>query len=104
MQVVNQPIVRGTVTIQNPASTHANLGSALVDIYSTRGVAGLWHGFTTWSVTHSNMFEAHLAVAAFVVWIGFFESLQLFFAPDRIAAWRLDGQPPVRPLGSALRI
>lgn len=44
VQVVNQPIVRGTITIQNPASTHASLGSALVDIYKQRGMAGLWHG------------------------------------------------------------
>ena len=44
VQVVNQPIVRGTITIQNPASTHPSLGSALVDIYSQRGMAGLWHG------------------------------------------------------------
>ena len=44
VQVANQPIVRGTVTIQNPASTHANLGAALADIYRQRGVRGLWHG------------------------------------------------------------
>ena len=44
VQVANQPIVRGTVTIQNPASTHANLGAALADIYRQRGVSGLWHG------------------------------------------------------------
>ena len=48
-QLANQPIprscaVRGTVTIQNPASTHANLGAALADIYRQRGVSGLWHG------------------------------------------------------------
>jgi hypothetical protein len=44
VQVANQPIVRGTVTIQNPASTHASLGAALVDIYAQRGLRGLWHG------------------------------------------------------------
>ena len=44
VQVANQPLVRGTVTIQNPASTHANLGAALADIYRQRGISGLWHG------------------------------------------------------------
>lgn len=44
VQVVNQPIVRGTITIQDPKSSHPNLSAALVHIYRTRGVAGLWHG------------------------------------------------------------
>merc|ERR1712087_204365 len=46
VQVINQPIVRGTVTIQNPASTHPNLGSALIHIYQSKGLQGLWHGTT----------------------------------------------------------
>jgi len=44
VQVINQPIVRGTVTIQDPRSTHPNLASALVSIYRERGAQGLWHG------------------------------------------------------------
>lgn len=43
-QVVNQPIVRGTITIQDPGTKHPNLSSALSHIYRTRGTAGLWHG------------------------------------------------------------
>jgi hypothetical protein len=42
--VVNQPIVRGTITIQDPGTKHPNLTSALSHIYRTRGAAGLWHG------------------------------------------------------------
>lgn len=43
-QVINQPIVRGTITIQDPGTKHPNLMSALSHIYRTRGAAGLWHG------------------------------------------------------------
>jgi len=44
VQVVNQPIVRGTITVQDPGTKHPNLTSALSHIYRTRGAAGLWHG------------------------------------------------------------
>eukprot|EP00308_Calcidiscus_leptoporus_P025552 CAMPEP_0119366840 /NCGR_PEP_ID=MMETSP1334-20130426/13659_1 /TAXON_ID=127549 /ORGANISM="Calcidiscus leptoporus, Strain RCC1130" /LENGTH=314 /DNA_ID=CAMNT_0007383127 /DNA_START=345 /DNA_END=1288 /DNA_ORIENTATION=- len=44
VQVINQPIVRGTITIQDPKSCHPNLSTALAHIYRTRGVQGLWHG------------------------------------------------------------
>ena len=44
VQVVNQPIVRGTITIQDPNSRHPNLFSALAQIYRERGYRGLWHG------------------------------------------------------------
>mmetsp|Transcript_30937 Transcript_30937/g.98936 ORF Transcript_30937/g.98936 Transcript_30937/m.98936 type:complete len:222 (+) Transcript_30937:32-697(+) len=44
VQVVNQPIVRGTITIQDPSSRHAGLVAALRHIHATRGVSGLWHG------------------------------------------------------------
>ena len=42
VQVVNQPIVRGTITIQDPRCTHPNLGSALIAIYRERGAQGVW--------------------------------------------------------------
>mmetsp|Transcript_28656 Transcript_28656/g.48938 ORF Transcript_28656/g.48938 Transcript_28656/m.48938 type:complete len:278 (+) Transcript_28656:3-836(+) len=42
------------------------------------------------------MFEACLAVAAFVVWIAFFEALHLVL--PNAAEHRLDGRAPVRPL------
>ena len=44
VHVVNQPIVRGTITIQDPNSRHPNLFSALAQIYRERGYRGLWHG------------------------------------------------------------
>lgn len=44
VQVVNMPLVRATITIQDPKSDMKNTWSALVYIYNTRGVSGLWHG------------------------------------------------------------
>lgn len=44
VQFVNMPLVRATITIQNPASDLKNVTQALIYIYKTRGVAGLWHG------------------------------------------------------------
>jgi len=44
VQVINQPVVRGTITIQNPASDIPNVWSACKHIYQQHGVAGLWHG------------------------------------------------------------
>lgn len=44
VQVVNMPLVRATITIQNPSSELGSVSEALVHIYKTRGVAGLWHG------------------------------------------------------------
>eukprot|EP01033_Poteriospumella_lacustris_P004180 gene4180-2979_t len=44
VQIANQPIVRATITIQDPKSTLNNTVEALVHIFKTRGVAGLWHG------------------------------------------------------------
>jgi Mitochondrial carrier protein len=44
VQIVNQPLVRATVTIQDPKAEVHNVRSALVEIYRSYGVAGLWHG------------------------------------------------------------
>lgn len=44
VQVVNMPLVRATITIQDPKSELPNVRAALVHLYSTRGIAGLWHG------------------------------------------------------------
>lgn len=46
VQVVNQPIVRSTVTLQNPKYNLPNVFMSMKQIYSTHGVAGLWHGTT----------------------------------------------------------
>jgi hypothetical protein len=46
VQVINQPIVRATVTLQDPAFNLPNVFQALRHIYNSHGVAGLWHGTT----------------------------------------------------------
>ena len=58
-------------------------------------VASLSDTFRSVGFTADKMFEADLAVAAFVLWIGFFESLSLVPGNER---WRLDGQPALNPL------
>jgi len=44
VQFVNMPIVRATITIQNPTSKIDGVISALKDIHARKGVQGLWHG------------------------------------------------------------
>lgn len=44
VQIVNQPLVRATITVQDPKSELTNVRRALVHIYKTHGVHGLWHG------------------------------------------------------------
>lgn len=44
VQIANMPLVRATITIQDPKSTLNSVTEALVHIYKTRGVSGLWHG------------------------------------------------------------
>lgn len=44
VQFINMPLVRATITIQDPASQYSTVTSALQYIYKTRGIPGLWHG------------------------------------------------------------
>jgi hypothetical protein len=44
VQIINMPLVRATITIQDPSSTMNSTTEAMVHIYRTRGIAGLWHG------------------------------------------------------------
>lgn len=44
VQVVNMPLVRATVMLQNPQSSVQNIRGSLKLIYSNHGVRGLWHG------------------------------------------------------------
>lgn len=44
VQCVNQPIVRASITLQNPQSGLATTGAALKNIYQQHGLSGLWHG------------------------------------------------------------
>lgn len=43
-QVVNMPLVRATITVQNPTSIHSNIIGASKEIIATQGIKGLWHG------------------------------------------------------------
>ena len=44
VQVANMPLVRATITIQDPSSKLRGVSEALIHIYKTRGISGLWHG------------------------------------------------------------
>ena len=44
VQIVNMPLVRSTITIQNPESTLPHVGAAMKHIWREHGLAGLWHG------------------------------------------------------------
>jgi hypothetical protein len=46
VQVINQPIVRATVTLQDPAYNLPNVLQSIRHIYAHHGVPGLWHGTT----------------------------------------------------------
>mmetsp|Transcript_23927 Transcript_23927/g.35567 ORF Transcript_23927/g.35567 Transcript_23927/m.35567 type:complete len:308 (+) Transcript_23927:262-1185(+) len=44
VQCVNQPIVRASITLQNPESTLPNIRAAVKMIHEKYGLGGLWHG------------------------------------------------------------
>ena len=44
VQIVNMPLVRAAVTIQDPTSKFNTVTEALIHIYKHRGITGLWHG------------------------------------------------------------
>lgn len=44
VQCVNQPIVRASITLQNPQLNFPNTRSAMKHIYQNHGLLGLWHG------------------------------------------------------------
>lgn len=44
VQCVNMPLVRATITIQDPQSPLPNVPAALRHIHATHGWPGLWHG------------------------------------------------------------
>jgi hypothetical protein len=44
VQLMNQPIIRATITLQNPQCQQRNVVEALRHIYATRGLSGMWHG------------------------------------------------------------
>lgn len=46
VQIVNQPLVRGSIQLQDPSSPHRTVIEALRAIARERGIAALWHGTT----------------------------------------------------------
>lgn len=44
VQCVNQPVVRASITLQNPESQMKNIRESLQFIHSKYGLGGLWHG------------------------------------------------------------
>ncbi|CAM9744870.1 unnamed protein product, partial [Hapterophycus canaliculatus] len=44
VQLINMPIIRASITIQNPDSHVATVRDSLAAIYRKGGVSGLWHG------------------------------------------------------------
>lgn len=44
VQFVNMPLVRATITIQDPNCELTTVRQAMLHLYTTRGIKGLWHG------------------------------------------------------------
>ena len=44
VQIINMPLVRATILLQNPESNVPNIRESLKQIYKSNGIAGLWHG------------------------------------------------------------
>ncbi|KAL3817575.1 hypothetical protein ACHAXA_010594 [Cyclostephanos tholiformis] len=44
VQIINMPLVRATVSLQNPESDVPNIRESFRRIYGNHGVSGLWHG------------------------------------------------------------
>lgn len=44
VQCINQPVVRASITLQNPESNMKNIRESIRFIYAQYGISGLWHG------------------------------------------------------------
>jgi Mitochondrial carrier protein len=44
VQIINQPIVRASISLQDPTSTIPNTIASIQHIYTNHGLKGLWHG------------------------------------------------------------
>ncbi|EEC43538.1 predicted protein [Phaeodactylum tricornutum CCAP 1055/1] len=44
VQCINMPLVRSTITLQNPQSHLRTVSASVQQIYNSHGVQGLWHG------------------------------------------------------------
>lgn len=74
--------------------------AAIVPEAMDAALAVVWNNFHSSSITQNCMFEAHVAVASFFVWIVFFETLHLWL--PNASKYRLDGKPPVKALEAVI--
>ena len=44
VQIINMPLVRSTITIQDPKCEQTNVTQSMIHIYKTKGFFALWHG------------------------------------------------------------
>jgi len=44
VQIANQPLIRSTITLQNPSSEFTNIRQSMKHIFHEHGLKGLWHG------------------------------------------------------------
>ena len=58
------------------------------------GVQNLWSWILSWDITHTRLFEAHVAVGSFFFSIAFFSILHLVLDEETVKKFRLDGQMP----------
>jgi hypothetical protein len=59
----------------------------------------VWDGIMSLDVTHTGLFEAHVASFSFVIFIGAFSVVHLILGEEEAKKWRLDGDSPkVSPL------
>jgi hypothetical protein len=99
LESVAQPMHPLTAALQamHAAAACSLLAAPLGEGPMDAAVASLWETWESASwLTHLPLFEASVAVGAFVVWIAFFESVH-HVLPDA-HKWRLDHQPPVGAL------
>jgi len=46
VQIFNMPLIRSTITMQNPACEFHTVRATMMHIYRSKGVTGLWHGLS----------------------------------------------------------
>jgi len=73
VQCVNQPVVRASVTLQNPDSNIPNVRAAVRSIYESHGMKGLWHGtvrsyFLCPFILHSPLFRLYSKLFSITLW------------------------------------
>ncbi|CAM9613540.1 unnamed protein product, partial [Phaeothamnion confervicola] len=65
---MNQPIVRGSITIQDPNSPYRNMAEAMRAVYKRQGPWGLWHGTSAGVMKTVPKYIAAVAVKEAMEW------------------------------------